>query len=128
MWIANRKLKVVPPGATKAVMLSPGDEVVGFDDWGEVPKRAHLNMDWVRKVEGKAKATKANKSEVGKTMETDQKPPVTPVGSTQDNPNPTGEVAKVQSQSAEFKCEKCQKSFKSPKAVKTHTTLAHKAA
>lgn len=50
MYVAQRELKIVDAnGVVKRI--NPGEEVVDFDSWDIVPRRAHLNLEWVTKVE-----------------------------------------------------------------------------
>lgn len=48
-YIARKPLNVMEGGKIK--VIPPNQEVIGFEDWPEVPKRAHLNMGYVEKVE-----------------------------------------------------------------------------
>lgn len=50
MYVAQKQLKVTDPKTKKLVLIEPGQEVVGFESWPEIPKRAHLNLDYVREV------------------------------------------------------------------------------
>lgn len=46
MFVATKELKVI--GRDGAVTLfRPGDEVVGFEKWPEIPRRAHLSLEYV---------------------------------------------------------------------------------
>ena len=49
MYVARRELKVVEPGGVIKI-YRPGDVVPDFAQWPEIPKRAHLNMNFVEKV------------------------------------------------------------------------------
>jgi hypothetical protein len=60
MYVATKELKVISrEGVT--TLFRPGDEVVGFEDWAEVPKRAHLNLGYVVVAESKQPAKKSAK-------------------------------------------------------------------
>ena len=37
----------------KILEIEPGEEVLGFESWKEIPRRAALNLDSVRYVPGK---------------------------------------------------------------------------
>lgn len=101
MYVAQRELKVVPRGIeTKEFKIyRPGDEIPDFEDWDVVIQKAHLNLEYVVKVDD------ANK-----------KPAVAPKA-----------VKHEVAAGIELTCNLCPgKQFKSAKALKTHTTLAHK--
>lgn len=57
MYVADRHIKVNVDG--KVVHLKPGDEVVGFEGWGEVVKRSNLSSGFVKRVEAEAATKKA---------------------------------------------------------------------
>lgn len=58
MFIAKKEIKVTDRSG-KTTLFRIGDEVVGFENWAEVPKRAHLNMEYVVKVAEKKPALNA---------------------------------------------------------------------
>ena len=50
MYVAQRELRVIDAnGVVKRI--NPGEEVVGFDSWDIIPRRAHLSLEWVTKVD-----------------------------------------------------------------------------
>lgn len=49
MFVAVKELKLYDENR-KMTVFRPGDEVIGFESWGEVPKRAHLNLEYVKEV------------------------------------------------------------------------------
>lgn len=64
MYVARRPI-MVPDGEGGVKKLMPGDEVVGFENWDEVAKRANLNLGWVEKVDDlSTPAPKAEKPKV----------------------------------------------------------------
>lgn len=50
MYVAQKQLRVHDPKTKKLVLIEPGEEVRGFESWPEVPRKAHLNLDYVREV------------------------------------------------------------------------------
>jgi hypothetical protein len=50
MYIARRELRV-PDGKGHLKLIKAGEEVVGFENWDEVARRANLSMEWVAKVD-----------------------------------------------------------------------------
>lgn len=56
MFVATKEIKVIDRKG-KMTIFRPGDEVLGFEGWDEVPKRAHLNLEYVKEVKGKPLAS-----------------------------------------------------------------------
>jgi hypothetical protein len=52
MFIAKKQLKVVGRD-NRVTTFNPGEEVIGFENWGEVQKRSHLNLEYVVEIGGK---------------------------------------------------------------------------
>lgn len=98
MYVACRELKVSVRGQSALTVLKPGDEVKGFEKWDYSVQQAHLNMEWVKKVQDGRDAT-VKASEV-----------VTP---SEDKT----EVA--------WTCSHCNKPFKRQRDLKSHVTLKH---
>lgn len=109
MFIALRELKVAERGNPKVTLIRPGEEVPNFDKWDHAVKMAHLNLEYVQEVEAKSEK-KASPTSAPK------KAPAKPVQT----------LKKAAPKTEKFRCEEHGKDFKSAKALKTHTTLAHK--
>lgn len=58
MFVAQREIKVVKVGSDKITLYRAGDEIPDFESWDESPRRAHLNLEWVIKVESEESAVK----------------------------------------------------------------------
>lgn len=134
IYIANKIIKHVPKGTEKVFIFKPGDEIPDFESWNIHAQRAHINMDWVKKVEEVDKKAKKKAQKSAKT-----EPKITKTGrKSSKSSQKTGEnVAKiVKTMPVEpqvsgpkpetIKCDQCDKELKSAKALKTHKTLAHK--
>ncbi len=48
MFVARRVLKVVDESGVR--QYRPGDIIPDFASWAEVPRRAHINMEFVEEV------------------------------------------------------------------------------
>lgn len=123
-FIAQRELKVVSrDGKDTVTIYKPGDVVQGFEKWDEVPRRAHLSLEYVREVSD-SKLTPQQKVSMPKVVETKSK-------SKTKREKILKEKVEVKAETPapaplDFKCVTCPtKSFKSSKALKTHITLAH---
>lgn len=117
MFIAQREIKVIGRD-DKVVVFKPGEEIEGFDTWELNAQRSHLNLEWVKKVEG---ATKKAPSASPKAPEKKAPKKAPKVQDKKEQPVVEAPVAP-----AVVKCAACAKEFKTEKALKTHTTLAHK--
>jgi hypothetical protein len=108
VFVAQREIKIVDRDS-KITVVKPGEEVVGFESWDINARRAHLGLEWITEVgAGPKKLAPAQfKKSPPKPEEKKEQPSNVP------------DVAQNQ-------CAKCARQFKSPKALKTHTTLAHK--
>lgn len=114
-FVANRELKVISRGLDPVTTVyKAGDVIPDFAKWPEVPRRAHLNMEWVSKV--KEEDLVAQPKEAGSKKKASKKVTVGSVKKTE----------AVKQEAETFECPLDGKTFKSPKALKTHTTLAHK--
>lgn len=98
MYVAVRELKVGTPKGL--VIIKPGQEIPDFEKWNEVAKRANINMGFVKEVAGMSTGTPS--------------------------PSVSAKVEVKAQSPGILGCNKCQKTgFKTPRALKTHVTLAH---
>lgn len=141
MYIAQRELKIVDRNTSVATILKPGDEVTDFETWNIHAQRSHLNLEWVKKVEAapkkspppsaplkkqaapKAAAQKNEKAQVVKKASASEASMHTTAVGDRSNEAKAPESTPPLVLS---KCSICPKEFKSEKALKTHTTVAHK--
>lgn len=65
MFVATKEIRVTLPGQEKQILFRPGDEVVGFEKWAEIPKRAHLNLGYVVKQSSPPKAPSKKRAKKG---------------------------------------------------------------
>jgi hypothetical protein len=128
-YIANRVLLVIPKGTDQRIQYKPGDIIPDFESWPEVPRRAHLNMNYVIKDDSivapkVAKiAQKVTKSKAKKVAQVEEAPQATA--------EPADKLgvaaADVGDDENLFGCTKCPgKSFATARALSTHITLAHR--
>ena len=105
MYIAQRELKTCDKQG-RVTVYKPGDPIPDFEKWDEVPKRAHLSMEWVVKSEQTVKL---------------------PIPNAQNTQNLTKDAQKVSAPDLFNKCPHCpDKEFKNARALKIHITVAHK--
>lgn len=115
MYVARRELKVIDRN-DNVTMYKPGDVIPDFATWPEVPRRAHLNMNYVEQVQDAPKKTKAPKETVLPVSQHQQ-----PVAAPTQAPQPEAEPAIL-------KCALCgdsSKPFKSQKGLNSHVKIVH---
>jgi hypothetical protein len=117
-YIAQRHLKVAKIGSDKITEYQPGDIIPDFGEWPEVPRRAHLNMNYVVKDDSVPNVA-PKVAKIAKNIDKDES-----------LPPPTQEVAHSSDDSDDdrlFACAKCTgKRFATSRALSNHITLAHR--
>lgn len=81
-YVAQREIKA--QNGDKFVIYKPGDVIPDFEKWAEVPRRAHLNMDYVVKVDD-VKKDQDIKSDTVKQAGSKKKGPVKQKGQIKKN-------------------------------------------
>jgi hypothetical protein len=111
-FVAQKELKVVDR-QDRVTIYKAGDEIPDFESWDIHARQAHINLEWVKETKGKVLPFKP--VEKPKKKKIKKSPDVSAAPTTLKVVEPPANT-----------CQTCGKEFKSPKAVKTHATLAHR--